>query len=318
MKKFLLPVLMLTSASLFSNPLPLGGPGKTIVPYIAKSDNIRLKEEHIIIKVGDKQEVPSFVPDKKMQVKCISFNCTYYLHNSGSAQTINIGFPFYSGSTKEGDSYGSIDNFKVHADDREITSIEHQDSPMKKGIIFRADSNGRIDDTLIRMLLKKKYISEIFGQPELYDISPLGNSVSTIRKKLNAIPYDKTQKALLLDRIKKQVEGGEDSYEMYRTWYYFPVSFKAHTAHKLTINYRSSYGNYEQRSFYYVLRSARLWSGAIDKCLVDIVFLDNNMDKFSIQPKSYRTIKSNTIQFEWNNFIPDQDIFVRFIEYDNN
>ncbi len=317
MKKRLILLMMLLPAVLFSNPLPLGGPGRTVVPYISKSGSIRLKEEHISIKVGDTQEVPGFALKSKMKIKCVSFNCTYYLHNSGAPQTINIGFPFYSGRTSAGEGYGEIDDFKVYLDDVQLESIKEQHRAMKEVIIFKDKITGTIEDKLVVMLLKKKYISEIAGQPGMYDFSPMGYTVKTIRKNLDRIQYNKKQKALLLDIIKNQIVKGDFSFEMYRNWYYFPVMFKANATHKLVITYRSSNGNFQDRSFYYVLTSARLWNGAIDRCVVDIDFLDKNIDRFSIQPKTFTFTGTNTIHFEWNNFIPYEDIFVRFMDADN-
>jgi len=317
MRKTLVLLLTLVPAAAVSNPLPLGGPGRTIVPFISKSASLRLTEEHISIRVGETREIPGFAPNSRMKIKCVSFTCTFYLRNTGPDQTARIGFPFYSGRTTAGEGYGEIDDFRVFLDGRALDSIKVQQRPMKEVVIFKDRITGAVDGGLVALLLGRKKIAEIPGQPEMYDFSPLGYDMAAIRRNLDKIRYNKKQKALLLDIIKEQVARGDFSSAMYGNWYYFPVDFEAGATRKLVITYTSSNGNFPDRSFYYVLKSARLWSGPIDTCTVDIVFLDNNMDRYVIRPAAYTRRGSNAVHFEWMNFVPQEDIFVRFTDAEN-
>lgn len=312
MRMTLLLLLTLAPAAALSNPLPLGGPGRSIVPFISKSSSIRLMEEHVSIRVGETREVPGFAPNTTMKTRCVSFTCAFSLRNSGPAHTLQVGFPFFSGRTSAGEGYGEVDDFRVSIDGRQAGPIKEQRRPMKEIIIFKERITGAIDVRLVALLLDGKKIAEIPGQPEMYDFSPLGHDMAAIRRNMNKINYGNKQKALLLDIIKEQVDRGDFSFAMYRNWYYFPVDFKAGATRKLVITYKSSNGNFPDRSFYYVLKSARLWSGPIGDCTVDIVFLDNNMDRYVIRPAGYTQSGPNAVKFKWSNFIPQEDIFVRF------
>ncbi|GEM_PF-1511712 len=128
----LLLLLTLAPAAALSNPLPLGGPGRTVVPFMSKSSSIRLMEEHVSIKVGETREVPGFAPNPTMKTRCVSFTCAFSLRNSGPARTLQVGFPFFSGRTSAGEGCGEVDDFRVSIDGRQAGPIKEQRRPMKE------------------------------------------------------------------------------------------------------------------------------------------------------------------------------------------
>ncbi len=319
MKKiFFYPIaISIISATALSNPMPIGGPGKTVVPYLFKSGHISLEDEKIYIKANQEKEVTGFVLDKKMKIKYVRYDCTYVMKNSTSRQiTMNVGFPFYSGDIKQGPGVAAIEDFEVQADNVKIKPVLQQSNARAGLIILKAVTKGDgVDDRFMDILIKKKYVKEIYGQPDLYDISPMGRTEKEIIRKLDLIPFDRDEK----DRFRYMVQDifHEETlpFRAYTTWYYFPVTFKPGGLTTLHITYNSSNGNYNRRSFYYVLKTGKFWKGNIGKCVVNINLGKNdNLDNYTIFPQKYKVINNSVIRFEWINFSPDEDVIITNIK----
>jgi hypothetical protein len=314
MNKILYYVLMmnLISATALANPLPVGGPGKTIVPYLFKPTSISLVEEKIFIKVNEKKEIPGFIRGEKMTVKFINYDCTYYLKNSDNKDIkLNVGFPFYDGHTSVADTYGAIEDFQVFADSKEIKPVLRHSHTRGGNIILKEKLEGTVDFKLVDLLVKKNLVKEMPWQPDMYDFSAMGLAKKEVIRNFNRIDFGKKNKEQLAKIILENLGNHEDVFKAYKNWYYFPVPFKADGITTLHITYNSMNGNYDYKPFYYVLKTGRYWKGNIGKCIVTVDFgKDDSLRNYKINPKNYKIFGPNSIQFIWENFVPKEDIFI--------
>ncbi|MCP4129694.1 MAG: DUF4424 domain-containing protein [bacterium] len=307
------------AGSINANPMPIGGPGKTPLPYGKKNyhKGVSLIKEKVVIHDDAHTLMPSFIPNgPPMKLSATKYEGTYFLKNTGNKKvSITIGFPVVSGGYNAGGGKGYIEKFSVSAGDKRLK--------------VSGKSHDRIDEKAayeeppyreyLRVLKKYGFARDIPGNPEYIKLISLGKNRKELKRKIYGMRGLNTkQKKELYLYLRKELFGKRREFGDFHffgelDWYIFKVNFKPRETVTLKISYLSSHGNIPDRyAMDYILQTGASWKGKIGECKI-IVRFKNPIEHYDIKTGNFEKVNSREIMFLYQDFLPKEDISILYI-----
>lgn len=303
----------------WSNPVPLGGPGRTLAPrYVKDADRIALREETVVLTDGLSVPLPSFAPRAPpMDTAAVGYVGTYVLENlSEKPAKITIGFPVAEGGTRAGQSYGALAGFEVQVGGRPVAAVEEEG--VELSVLTRGDllEKGVSAETLA-LLAREKLVVPVEGDPGLLDLRPLGAKPAVVRARLKRLASLESEQRALVEASALKRLGGEDDFilDARLAWRSFPVRFAPREKLTVRISYTSirSWPSMPY-SFAYILTTGARWSGKIGRCRVEIVPAKGRAPAdYRVSPAGAK-VEEGRLVLEWRDFEPAQDVVVQVAE----
>lgn len=315
----LVTLALLVPSLAWSNPVPLGGPGRTIAPrYVKDADRIALREETVVLTDGLSVPLPSFAPRAPpMDTAAVGYVGTYVLENLADRPArITVGFPVAEGGTRAGQSYGALADFEVQVGGRPVAAAEEKGVELR--VLSRGDllEKGITAETLAR-LARERLVLPLDSDPELLDLRPLGAKPAAVRSRLQKLgALAPGQRALVESSALGRLQGEDDFIlDAHLAWRSFPVPFAPREKLTVRIAYTSirSWPSMPY-SFAYILTTGARWSERIGRCRIEIVPARGRAPKdYRVSPAGAKE-EGGRLVLEWVNFEPAENVVVHVAE----
>ncbi|MBP7901616.1 MAG: hypothetical protein KA015_02245 [Spirochaetes bacterium] len=283
-----------------------------------QNEYVELTKEIIEIDENHFISTPSEAPNEDpVKIRTAVINGTYYFkNNSGKKQTVAFVMPI---------SKSVFIDFKVMMKNR---LVKHSVTDSYKMIFSEMFYRDSFPENIQEILFKNNLAEIPEYDHQLLDLSNLfyltGN-YSRLAEKIKKIPDitpDEQNQIMdhifgeLLDAYRGNV-GGFPYNGGSLSLYSFNIPINPQETVKLNLSYSLIISEAYSKNFRYsyILKTGKLWKGHVGESVIRIKpGCPESMMNYEINPKTYKLLKSNVLEFSFKNFEPDFDIYVNYAE----